>query len=76
MVSRSLTQGIHLLDSPEPTKWLIFINESHVIDLAWKRGWQVLLDEMKRTCLSSRSKSTNIKSHILWSHKNSIDGFN
>jgi len=46
--SRGLTQGIYLLDSPEPSKLLIFINESHVIDIAWKRGCQVLLDEMKK----------------------------
>ena len=43
--SQGLTQEIYLLDSPEPSKLLIFINESHVIDLALKRGWQVLLDE-------------------------------
>ena len=46
--SQGLTQEIYLLDSPEPSKLLIFINESHVIDLALKRGWQVLLDENEK----------------------------
>ena len=37
-----------MLDSPEPSTLLIFINDSHVIDLALKRGWQVLLDENEK----------------------------